>query len=298
MLDVQRRHGLSERRARLALGVSRAAQRYEKRKKPEDELRLRSAIIELSRLYPRYGHHRVAALLRSDGWRVNHKRVARIRLDEGLQVRRRVEKRGRLYLRDGSCARLVACYRNHVWGYDFVMDRLASGKLIRLLTVIDESVRECLAIRVGFRLCNEDVLDVLSGLFVSEGLPKHIRSDNGSEFVVAALRDWLRVLGVETSYIAPGRPWENGHNESFIGKLRDELLQCESFYSLKEAEVLIDIWRRHYNAVRPHSALGYLSPAPHARPLDHLLCATLQVSDPERGEGTASVAISVFKTGS
>ena len=189
MLDAQRRHGLSERRACLALGVSRSVQRYKKRKKSEDELRLRATIIEFSRLYARYGYRRAAVLLQTDGWRVNHKRVARICREEGLQVRRRVEKRSQLYLRDGSCVRLAPCYRNHVWSYDFVVDRVASGKLIRLLTVIDESARECFAIRVGFRLGSEDVLDVLSGLFASEGLPRHIRSDNGSEFAATALRD-------------------------------------------------------------------------------------------------------------
>ena len=178
-----------------------------------------------------------------------------------------------------------------------MVDRLASGKLIRLLTVIDESAHECLALRVGFRLSHEDVLDVLSRLFALEGLPRHIRSDNGNEFAAAALRDWLRALGVETSYIAPSRPCENEYNESFNGKLRDELLRCESSYSLKEAEVLIETWRRHYNDIHPHGTLGHLSPSAYVRALDHLLCATLQMSDPGRGEGTTSVATSVFKTG-
>ena len=144
-------------------------------------------------------------------------------------------------------------------------DRLLDGRKIRVLTVIDEYTRECLALRTGYQLKNDDVMDVLSDLFITRGIPDHIRSDNGSEFTAKRIKDWLAKLGVKTLYIEPGSPWENGYNESFNGRLRDELLNGESFYSLKEAQVIIEQWRHHYNHIRPHSSLGYLPPAPLAR---------------------------------
>ena len=190
--------------------------------------------------------------------------MERIWREEGLKVPAKQPKRARLYLNDGSCIRLRPCFKNHVWSYDFVSDRLHNGKKIRMLTVIDEYTRKCLAIRVGSSLKSDDVLDTLSTLFITEGVPDYIRSDNGSEFTATALREWIGSLGVKTAYIEPGSPWENGYNESFNGKLRDELLNGEIFYSLKEAQVLIEQWRRHYNEVRPHSSLGYRPPAPRA----------------------------------
>lgn len=193
---------------------------------------------------------------------MNHKRVERIWREEGLKVPKRQKKRGRLYLNDGSCIRLRPYGQNHVWSYDFVADRLANGQPIRMLTVLDEYTRKCLAIRVGYTLKSDDVLDVLSDLFITEGMPGYIRSDNGSEFTANMLKDWLRTLHVRTAFIEPGSPWENGYNESFNGRLRDELLNGEVFYTLKEARVIIEAWRRHYNHIRPHSALGYQPPAP------------------------------------
>jgi transposase InsO family protein len=190
--------------------------------------------------------------------------VERIWREEGLKVPIKQPKRGRLYLNDGSCIRLRPCWKNHVWSYDFVLDRLKSGKKIRMLTVIDEYTRKCLAIRVGSSLKSDDVLDTLSTLFITEGTPGYIRSDNGSEFTASTLRQWIESIGVKTAYIGPGSPWENGYNESFNGKLRDELLNTETFYSLKEAQILIEQWRKHYNEVRPHSSLGYRPPAPKA----------------------------------
>lgn len=233
-------------------------------KKAEDEDALRADIIRLAGLYGRYGYRRITALLRAEGWIVNHKRVERIWREEGLRVPRRQPKRGRLYLNDGSCIRLRPRWRNHVWSYDFVADRLRNGKKIRMLTVIDEYSRKCLAIRVGSALKADDVLYTLSDLFVTEGVPDYIRSDNGSEFTAQTLREWVKSLSVKTAYIEPGSPWENGYNESFNGKLRDELLNGEIFYSLKEAQILIEQWRIHYNEVRPHSSLGYRPPAPQA----------------------------------
>ena len=212
--------------------------------------------------YGRYGYRRITALLRAEGWRVNHKRVERIWRREGLKVPRKQPKRGRLWLNDGSCVRLRPERRDHVWSYDFVSERTHDGRPLRLLTILDEYSRECLAIRVGRRASSIDVLTVLARLFVERGTPGHIRSDNGPEFTAKLVRAWLGRLGVRTLFIEPGSPWENGYNESFNGKLRDELLNREIFYTLKEAQVLVERWRREYNQIRPHSALGYRPPAP------------------------------------
>ena len=201
-------------------------------------------------------------MLRIEGWHVNHKRVERIWRQEGLKVPQKQPKRSRLYLNDGSCIRLRPCWENHVWSYDFVSERLADGSKIRMLTVIDEYSRKCLAIRVQRQLKSYDVLDVLSDLFLTHGIPDHIRSDNGSEFTAQALRDWLKGLGVKTAYIEPGSPWENGFNERFNGSLRDECLSRERFYTLNEAQIIIEAWRCEYNHIRPHSSLNYQPPAP------------------------------------
>ncbi len=243
------------------LNQPRSVQRHKSNKSFEQEV-LRKDIVRLASRYGRYGYRRITALLRTEGWSVNHKRVERIWREEGLKVPVKQPKRGRLYLNDGSCVRLRSCWKNHVWSYDFVADRLKNGKKIRMLTVIDEYSRKCLAIRVGSSLKSDDVLDTLSTLFIIEGTPDYIRSDNGSEFTAKALREWIESVGVKTAYIEPGSPWENGYNESFNGKLRDELLNTEIFYSFKEAQILIEQWRRHYNEVRPHSSLGYKPPAP------------------------------------
>ena len=223
-----------------------------------------SAIIRLARLYGRYGYRRITALLRMEGWHVNAKRVQRIWRREGLKVPQKQPKRGRLWLNDGSCIRLRPARPNHVWSYDFVMDRTHDGRAFRMLTVIDEFTRRSLAIVVARKLNSEDVLACLADLFVAHGPPDHLRSDNGAEFTAQAVRGWLCRIGVKALFIEPGSPWENGYNESFNGKLRDELLNTEIFYSLKEAKVLIERWRQHYNTVRPHSSLGYRPPAPEA----------------------------------
>jgi transposase InsO family protein len=256
-------HRVSERRACRVLGQSRTSQRYQAISAPDEEP-LTAAIVRLASQYGRYGYRRITTLLRAEGWSINHKRVERIWRREGLKVPQKQPKRGRLWLNDGSCLRLRPSWRHHVWAYDFVQARTHEGRAFRMLTVIDEYSRECLAIEVARRLRSDDVLQVLAELFVRHGAPDYIRSDNGSEFTAKAVRDWLRRVEVKTLYIAPGSPWENGYNESFNGKLRDELLNGEIFYSLKEAQVLIERWRRHYNSIRPHSALGYRPPAPEA----------------------------------
>jgi putative transposase len=257
--------GVPERVACRVLGQHRSTQR-KRPTTPDDEAALTADIIELARQYGRYGYRRVTALLRSAGWSVNHKRVERIWRREGLKVPARQPKRGRLWLNDGSCIRLRPERPNHVWSYDFVEDRTHDGRKYRMLNVIDEFTRECLAIRVRRRLNAVDVIDVLTDLFILHGIPGHIRSDNGPEFVAIAVRTWIAAVGAKTAYIEPGSPWENGYCESFNAKLRDELLDGEIFYSLKEAQTLIESWRRHFNTSRPHSALGYRPPAPESVP--------------------------------
>lgn len=238
-------------------------------------------IIELACQYGRYGYRRVTALLRREGWVVNHKRVERIWRREGLRVPKKQPKRGRLWLNDGSCIRLRPEHRDHVWAYDFVMTRTHDGRAVRILTVVDEHTRECLAIDVARRLNSDDVLERLAWLFVTRGVPEHIRSDNGPEFTAQAVRRWLKRIGVRTLFIEPGSPWENGYVESFNGKLRDELLEREIFYTLVEAKVLIERWRHQYNTIRPHSSLGYQAPAPEAIAPDDAYNASCSVSQTE-----------------
>ena len=263
MEHVVAEHGISERFACRVLGQHRSTQRKIPRK-PDDEAALTANITALAIQYGRYGYRRIAAMLGAQGWVVNVKRVERIWRREGLKVPARQPKRGRLWLNDGSCVRLRPEYPNHVWSYDFVEDRTHDGRKYRMLNVIDEFTRECIAIRVSRKLKAVDVIDVLSDLFILRGVPTHIRSDNGPEFIAKALRDWIAAVGARTAYIMPGSPWENGYCESFNSKLRDELLNGEIFYTLKEAKIIIEGWRRHYNTVRPHSSLGYKPPAPEA----------------------------------
>ena len=226
------------------------------------EAALTQAVVDLAKQYGRYGYRRITALLRDAGWIVNAKRVERIWRREGLKVPARQPKRSRLWLNDGSCVRLRPEHRDHVWSYDFVEDRTHDGRKFRTLNVVDEFTRECLAIRVARKLKAADVIDVLSDLFILRGVPGHVRSDNGPEFVAQAVQDWIKAVGAKTAYIAPGSPWENGYVESFNARLRDELLDGEIFYSLREAQVIIESWRRHYNTVRPHGSIGYRPPAP------------------------------------
>jgi putative transposase len=253
--------GVSERFACRVLGQHRSTQR-KIAKTPDDEAALTADIVELATRYGRYGYRRITALLREAGWVVNFKRVERIWRREGLKVPHKQPKRGRLWLNDGSCIRLRPEYPNHVWSYDFVEDRTHNGRKYRMLNIIDEFTRECLAIHVNRKLNSTDVIDVLSDLFIMRGVPGHVRSDNGPEFVAKAVRDWIGAVGAKTAYIEPGSPWENGYCESFNSKLRDELLDGEIFYTLEEARVIIENWRRCYNEIRPHSSLGYRPPAP------------------------------------
>lgn len=251
--------GVSERRACDVLKLNRTVKRY-KLRKLDDEHTLKETIIRLVSRYGRYGYRRITAMLKAEGWKVNHKRVERIWREEGLRVPKKQQKRGRIYLQDGSCIRLRPLYQNHVWSYDCVEDRLANGRKIKMLTVIDEFTRESLAIRVERSINSKHVLDTISNLFLTRGVPEYIRSDNGPEFTAKMLQKFIRDVGVKTAYITPGSPWENGFIERFNGTLRDELLNRESFSSLNEARILIENFRREYNQVRPHSSLNYTAP--------------------------------------
>jgi putative transposase len=251
---------VSERRLCRVLGQHRSTQRRIPRGR-EDEERLTADIVELARQYGRYGYRKIAELLRSTaGWVINDKRVERIWRREGLKVPSKQPKRGRLWLADGSCIRLRAERPNHVWSYDFVEDRTHEGRKYRMLNVIDEFTHECLAIRINRKLKAVDV--ILSDLFILHGVPEHIRSDHGPEFIAKSVQEWITAVGAKTAYIEPGSPWDNGFIESFNARLRDELLNGEIFYSLNEARIVIESWRRHYNAIRPHRSLGYKPPAP------------------------------------
>lgn len=262
-MHVRHRLGVSERRACRVLAQARSTQRH-RPVVPDDEPRLVARLIELATTYGRYGYRRITGLLRGEGWHVNHKRVERLWRREGLKVPQKQPKRGRLWLADGSCIRRRPEYRHHVWAYDFMADRTHDGRQLKILTIVEEYSRECLAIVVARSLRSIDVLETLAELFVTHGVPAHIRSDNGPEFTAELIRLWLEALQVQTLFIEPGSPWENGYVESFNGKLRDELLDREIFYTLTEAKILIERWRRQYNTVRPHSALGYHPPAPKA----------------------------------
>ncbi len=260
MCDVM---SISERRACRAIRQPRSTQRHE-RKAPDDEERLVGQIIRLATQYGRYGYRRITALLRNDGWRVNHKRVERIWRQEGLKGPYKQPKCGRLWLNDSSCIRLRPMRRDHVWSYDMAMERTSDGRPLRILAIIDEYTRECLSLHVARRIRSGDVLDQLYELFLTRGMPEYIRSDNGPEFAAQAVRNWLNPLDVTTLFIEPGSPWENGYVESFIGKMRDELLNREVLDTLDEAKILVEAWRKAYNRIRPHSSLGYRPPAPEA----------------------------------
>ena len=260
---LQEKFAASERRACKVVGLHRGTRRYEPKEDPINK-KITSRVIHYASEYGRYGYKRVTALVRAEGYKINHKRVYRIWRKEGLKVPEKQPKRRRLWLNDGSCMRKRPVYKNHVWSYDFVHDYTHDGRVVKMLTIIDEFSRESLAIVVKRKMNSLDVLETLADLFVEKGVPKYIRSDNGPEFIAKRLQSWFKTLEVSPLFITPGSPWENGYIESFNGKLRDELLNGELFYTLKEAQVLIERWRRTYNTIRPHSSLGYKPPAPEA----------------------------------
>jgi putative transposase len=257
---VEKALGVSERRACEVVGQPRSTQRYQPGE-PGDEKALVKRMKELSAQHPRYGYRRVWALLRGEKFPVNKKRVRRLWRREGLRVARKQRKRRRPGHGKNSCTRRKAEHPDHVWSYDFVMDQTSDGKRLKLLPVVDEFTRECLAIEVERHFTARDVVATLKYLFELRGAPRFIRSDNGPEFIALAVKAWLKDSGCGTLYIEPGSPWENAYVESFNGKLEDELLDREQFETLKEAKVLVEDHRLDYNHRRPHSALGYLTPA-------------------------------------
>jgi putative transposase len=259
------RHHLryAERRICRALHVTRSSVRYVPQPR-SDEASLTKAVIEVAGQFGRYGYRRVHALLMAKGWSLSRSRVERIWKREGLKVPAKQPKRGRLWLADGSCLRLRPEYPHHVWSWDFVMERTHDGRVLKILVLIDEYTRTCLALHVARQIRSNDVIDALADVMVEHGVPAYLRSDNGPEMIATNLRRWLAAVGSQTLYIEPGSPWENGYCESFNGKFRDELLNGEIFYTLREAQIVIEQWRHHYNTLRPHSALNYRPPAPEA----------------------------------
>ena len=251
-------HGLSERRACGLLGIARSTLSYELTL-PAKDAPVIAAMRTLSAQYPRYGYRRIRIFLRRQGHQLGVHRTHRLWRQAGLQLPRR---RPRRRIATGRPRPLPATNANFVWAYDFVFDATAQGQQIKCLTVVDEFTHECLAIRVSRRLKSIDVIDALSDLFILRGVPGHVRSDNGPEFVARAVQEWIAAVGAKTAYIQPGSHWENGYVESFNARLRDELLDGEIFYTLCEAKIVIESWRRHYNAIRPHASLGYRAPAP------------------------------------
>ena len=252
---------VSERRACRTLKVNRTAYRYEPVKLP-DEDEIRANIIEKATNYGRVGYRMVTGLMRNEGIKINHKRVERIWREEGLKLPQKQTKKRRLFLNDGSCVRLRADHKNHVWSYDFVEDKTMDGRKMRWLNIIDESTRECIFSEPRRSWRGNDVIEVLANSMIIHGVPEYLRSDNGPEFLAKRLRKWLADIGTITAYIEPGSPWENGYCESFNGKMRDEFLNGELFGNLHEARVLTKTWLDYYNKIRPHSSLGYKPPAP------------------------------------
>jgi putative transposase len=256
------KHGMdvSERRACKVISQPRMTQRY-KTKQPDKDKALTKQIKELAKRHKRYGYRMITAKLRQEGWAVNHKRVQRIWQKEGLQVPYRRKTRKSQGNSQNSCYVKKAEYKDHVWTYDFMSDQTEDGRRLKLLTMLDEFTRESLAIEVDRSIRSRDVIAVLEYLFMVRGVPKFIRSDNGPEFIADAIKKWLKEKHVGTLYIEPGSPWENGYIESFNGKFRDEVLNRQVFYSVMEAKVVVEDWRLEYNNHRPHSSLGYMTPA-------------------------------------
>ena len=251
---------MSERHACRAMSQPRSTQRYAPKERDGDKALIERMLAMVGE-HPRYGYRRIWALLRDEGRRVNRKRVYRLWRKEGLRVPRKQRKRRRLGNSGNGCVRHQAEHIDHVWSYDFVMDQTVDGRPVKLLPIVDEYTRECLSLDVARSIKATDLIETLRQLFAVRGRPRFIRSDNGPEFVAQAVRDWLVASGVETLYIEPGSPWENGYCESFNSRLRDELLNRELFMNLREAKMVVEDYRLDYNHRRPHSALGYVTPA-------------------------------------
>ena len=260
MKHLEETFKVSQRRACQTIDQPRSTQRYPARESAEEK-RLTKRLVELSRENPRYGYRRVTALLREEGWHLNRKRVHRLWRREGLKIPVKQRKRRALGWKGGQRIRQRARHPNHVWTYDFLMDQTVDGRRLKILAIVDEFTRECLAIHVARSITAEAVVSELSRLMAVRGAAVYVRSDNGPEFIAKRVRDWLAARKTQTIYIEPGSPWENPYSESFNSRLRDELLNREVFTSLLEARVLLEAYRKEYNDRRPHSSLGYRTPA-------------------------------------
>jgi putative transposase len=256
-VEYAQRRGLSCRRACALLRVARSARLY-RSKLAEEDAPVVTRMRVLAAQYPRYGYRRIRIFLGRDGHSMCTDRAYRLWRQAGLQVPRRRRRRRAAASRPRPQPPTA---RNHVWAYDFVFDTCANGQQLKCLTIIDEWTREALAIDVAGSIRSGRVIEVLSRLVSVHGAPRFLRSDNGPEFVATAVLKWLMELNIETAHIAPGKPWENGADESFNGRFRDECLNAEWFRTRREAVSMIETWRRHYNEVRPHSSLEYLTPA-------------------------------------
>lgn len=256
---LQDQFAASERRACRVLNQPRSTQRR-KAKPRDDEATLTKRMRELVRQRPRFGYRRIAAMLRREGWRANPKRIYRLWRREGLKVPRKKRKRRSLGMSENACHCRRAEHKDHVWTWDFVFDRTTSGSALKWLSIVDEFTRECLCLKAARSITSEDVIDALAELFAMRGVPHHVRSDNGPEFIALAIQKWLAQVGVKALYIAPGAPWENGYAESFHSRLEDEFLALEEFESVAAARRLTTAWQDDYNHHRPHSSLGYLTP--------------------------------------
>lgn len=251
---------MSERRACRVLDQPRSTQRYESEPR-DDEAALTQRMLELAKQRPRFGYRRIAWLLRQEGWRASDTRVYRLWRREGLKVPQKKRKKRRWGTSANGCIRRRAEHKDHVWCWDFVFDRTTNGSPLKWLSIMDEYTRECLTLKVSRSITSEDVIETLAELFAMRGVPQCIRSDNGPEFVAKAIGRWLGQVSVETLYIEPGSPWENGYAESFHSRFRDEFLAVEEFESLSSARELTNSWREDYNHYRPHSSLGYMAPS-------------------------------------
>jgi transposase InsO family protein len=261
VIHTRQKLGTSERRTCRIIGVARSSQQYKAVNKDNDE-ELRLSLIRLAKQYGRYGYRKIAKLLRIEGWQVNHKRIERIWREEGLQLPKRHKKHKRLYHKDSSIIRLRPLYPNHIWSIDFVHDKLSNGRSYKMLTVLDEYTRQALCVHVKAKMGSADVLEALYPLIIEHGKPEYIRSDNGPEFIAAALQEWLIRVGIKPIQIYPGSPWENGYNERFNGTLRREVLNAEWFITTKQAQMVINQWLKQYNHIRPHQALNMKPPVP------------------------------------
>ena len=248
----------SVRRACLDLAMARSTYRYAPKPVPDRQQQLHQRIVVLSWAYPRYGYRRIRRVLTKEGWTVSRKQVQRIRRREGLKVRPKPKKIPRRGVSTGLPTQ--AEHRHHVWTWDFIFDRTDTGGTLKMMTLLDEYTRQCLTIRVERQITSAQVLEVLEKAMIQYGVPGYIRSDNGSEFIANKVQQWLRDHHIKTIYIDPGSPWQNGYIESFHSRFRDECLNREWLLNLREARVVIEDWRQHYNIERPHSRLGYLSP--------------------------------------